>query len=439
MRLSTLFTLEDLACLGNHGHIERTEMSLLPFVVASLVGFGDSAYSRHAHFVFQSLVGFPLDIICLPCNDCPQHFGCVRPLLYEKTGQCCSLASSRSESKMSTEILVVGAGAVGAFYASRLASVTSINVSVICRSNYQAVKASGFHVTSPEYGDYAFNPRRVFPSPDETRKHTARASFPWNYVLVATKALPDVSDDSEILEGLVSDQTAIVLVQNGLGVEEPYAKRFPNSPVLSAVTIVSAAQPAHGSIKHNRWTRISIGPYLPPGSSNGELARVMNQRLVELFQSSGIRDAEAYDHAKLQFVRWHKIAINASMNPSSVLSGNSSNEAMSQDPELARHLKGVMEEILETAPKVLGAPFPAGFASPERILQSTRRNTSGSVPSMALDWSGGKRMELEVILGNPIRIARQMGIEMPRLQSLYALLRMAQEKRETERKNAGKL
>ncbi len=35
-------------------------------------------------------------------------------------------------------------------------------------------------------------------------------------------------------------------------------------------------------------------------------------------------------------------------------------------------------------------------------------------------------MELEVILGNPVRIARAKGVELPRMQSLYALLRSSQ-------------
>ena len=46
---------------------------------------------------------------------------------------------------------------------------------------------------------------------------------------------------------------------------------------------------------------------------------------------------------------------------------------------------------------------------------------------MLLDWEEGKTMELEVILGNPIRIAREQGYEMPRMQSLYALLKMTQQ------------
>lgn len=333
--------------------------------------------------------------------------------------------------RMPTEILIVGAGAIGAFYASRLAQVAGVKVSVICRSNYAAVKAHGFKVTSPQYGDYTFTPAHTFANPGEARA----SGIHWDYIVVTTKALPDVSDDSAIVEGLVYDKTAIVLIQNGLGVEVPYAKRFPQASICSAVTIASCAQTSHGHIKHNRWTRINSGPYLPhldTGSAKPSDTRAIEQNnaFIGLLKEGGIKDAEAYDHAKLQLVRWHKIAINASMNPSSVLIGCVSNNAMSNDEEVAIHLKGVMEEILATAPKILGKPFPKEFATADQILRSTRRNTSGSKPSMALDWEQGKTMELEVILGNPIRIARERGFEMPRMQTLYALLRMAQETRD---------
>ena len=253
----------------------------------------------------------------------------------------------------------------------------------------------------------------------------------WDYIVVSTKALPDVSDDSTILEGLVSDKTAIVLIQNGLGVEEPYAKRFPQAAICSAVTIATCAQPEHGQIKHNRWTRINSGPYLPHLDTGNVTEQ--NDAFIALLKEGGIKDAEAYSHAKLQLVRWHKIAINASMNPTSVLTQCLPNNVMSLDPELQRHLKGVMLEILETAPKILGEPMPKEFATPDQIIRSTQKNTSGSKPSMAIDWEAGKKMEIEVILGNPLRIARDRGFEMPRLQSLYAMVRMAQEVRDQKK------
>ncbi|KAH8600050.1 ketopantoate reductase PanE/ApbA-domain-containing protein [Bisporella sp. PMI_857] len=339
---------------------------------------------------------------------------------------------------MPTNILIVGAGAVGAFYASRLSTLPSLHISCICRSNFSAVSASGFHITSPKYGSSTFVPTHTFSSPSAARS----SGIQWDYILVSTKALPDVSDDSEILEGLVGERTAIVLVQNGLGVEEPYRKRFPTAVILSAVTIVSAAQNEPGIITHNRWTRISIGPYLPGTTDStsldtpGRNAVARNKEFVRFLQEGEVKDAEEYSHAKLQMVRWHKIAINASMNPSSVLSGGSTNNSMTLDPELYIHLFGIMNEVLSTAPKVLGTPLPKEFATAERILESTKKNTSGSKPSMLLDWEAGKRMELEVILGNPIRIAREKGLEMPRLQTLYALLKMAQNNRDAQKETA---
>jgi 2-dehydropantoate 2-reductase len=329
---------------------------------------------------------------------------------------------------MVVQILIVGAGAIGAFYGSRLAQLQDVHVSVVCRSNYSAVSQNGFSINSPTYGSYSFIPHQTFPNPAAA----IQCGTKFDYLVVSTKALPDVSDDSEILKDLVYENTAIVLIQNGLGVEDPYSKRFPSTTILSAVTIASAAQPEHGIIKHNRWTRISIGPYLPSGTSKEQETKgtQQNHAFVHLLRDGGIKDAEEYTHSKLQIVRWHKIAINASMNPSAVLSGGTPNQAMTLDSELYIHLRGIMDEVLSTAEKVLGISMPKSLATSEAILKSTMKNTSGSKPSMLLDWESGKKMELEVILGNPIRIARGHGLEMPRMQTLYALLKRAQLNRE---------
>jgi 2-dehydropantoate 2-reductase len=209
---------------------------------------------------------------------------------------------------MPTRILIVGAGAIGAFYGARLSCAPNTSVSALCRSNFTAVKSKGFQLTSPKYGSQTWRPEFVFSSPENARN----ASVKWDYLIVATKALPDISDDSALLEGLVGPNTSIVLVQNGLGVEEPYRKRFPQAAILSAVTIASAAQPSSGVIVHNRWTRISIGPYLPHLDQGGGGPRERdsedagrNSEIVRLLREGGIGDAEAYDHAGLQFVRWH--------------------------------------------------------------------------------------------------------------------------------------
>ncbi|KAK5552637.1 hypothetical protein LTR46_009375 [Exophiala xenobiotica] len=337
---------------------------------------------------------------------------------------------------MPLEILFFGAGAIGAFYASRVALNPDTNVSVTCRSNYSAVAKNGFKITSSQYGDYDWRPTRTFNSIQAARDSKVK----WDYVVVCTKALPNISDDSSLVEPVITPDTAIVLIQNGLGVEQPYAQRFPQSTILGAVTIASCAQVSDGHVKHNRWTRINVGPYFSDSSPSSpnvkDKATKQNQTFVDLLINGGIKDAIPDTHEKLQLVRWHKIAINASMNPSAVLSGGSNNEEMASDSELYTHLKGVMDEVLSTAPKVVGKPFPPSFASSEAILRSTQRNKSGSKPSMLLDWESGKPMELEVILGNPIRLAREKGLDMPRMQTLYALLRMMEKNRELKKQKA---
>ncbi|KAK3349292.1 ketopantoate reductase PanE/ApbA-domain-containing protein [Lasiosphaeria hispida] len=378
-------------------------------------------------------------------------------------------------------IVFVGAGAVGCFYASRLHYPThNIHTSLIARSNYKALAADGVKLQTHTFGNYTFIPDAVFPS---VAAATAAPISPngstrdWDFVIVTTKALPDQSDDTALIAPLVGPRTCIVLIQNGVGVEAPYRARFPTNPTVSAVTVISAEQTSPGTVRQNRWTRIHLGPYSDSASfsasspvlvdnGGGEAtttavgATVANPtpaispaaaadlqargaaRAAELAdwwtRLGGIRDVALSDEVGLQMVRWHKLCINAAFNPSAVLSGGRGNADMARDPELRVHLLGVMREIWGAAPGVLGRAFDEKeMATPEGILRSSERNV-GSKPSMLLDWEAGRAMEIEVILGNPVRIARAKGVELGRLQSLYALLRSAQEVRERERAKGGK-
>ncbi|KAM7207309.1 putative 2-dehydropantoate 2-reductase [Naviculisporaceae sp. PSN 640] len=375
-------------------------------------------------------------------------------------------------------IVFVGAGAVGCFYASRLHFPNhNIHTSLIARSNYKVLAESGVKLQTHTFGNYTFTPHAVYPSINAASPSSSSSGDKtppkWDYVIVTTKALPDRSNDAELIAPLItSPETCIVLIQNGVGVEHPYRKRFPSNPIVSAVTVVSAEQISLGVIRQNRWTRIHLGPYSDsasfeiPGAASSSSSPSLGDagkkkeleekglyhanRLGDWWTRHGlIRDVEISSEINLQLIRWHKLCINAAFNPSAVLSGGLGNSAMAldRDPitqtqELRLHLKGVMEEIWNAVPKILGRGFPedGSLASPEKILRSSERNV-GSKPSMLLDWEGGRPMELEVILGNPVRIARGRGVELPRMQTLYALLGSMQRVREQERekKEKGKL
>ncbi|CAO1621633.1 unnamed protein product [Parajaminaea phylloscopi] len=343
-----------------------------------------------------------------------------------------------------TNILVVGAGAVGCFYASKLHHPEqNVHVSLVCRSNYKAIAANGVQLKTRDFGDYHFRPRSAYPSIDAAGKDTPPSG--WDIVIVTTKALPDRVDDAKSIEPLVTPgRSVIALIQNGVGIEEPHRARFPQNPIVSCVTVISAEQVEHGVIVQNRWTRVSMGPYTDGVGDDqaSDLARRGNEaqrRLAQLWSRGGIKDAEPHTEKELQLIRWHKLTINAAFNPSAVLCGGRGNASMVlDDKELRRHIEGCMSEIFAVAPRVLNVAnnggFPAHLATPERIVKSTERNSRSAKPSMLLDWEASRPMELEVILGNPVRIARSRGYDMPRLQTMYALLKSAQVQREQRQK-----
>ncbi|KAI9011281.1 ketopantoate reductase PanE/ApbA C terminal-domain-containing protein, partial [Gaertneriomyces semiglobifer] len=322
---------------------------------------------------------------------------------------------------------LVGAGAVGAFYASRLHQPSkNIFVSVVCRSNYQAVKTYGFRLQTRNFGDYSFIPHAVYPSCKAAAEDASARNITYDYVVLSTKALPDIDDEPAEIAPVVSPgKSAILLIQNGVGIEIPHRQRFPNNPILSAVTVISAVQKEPGFIIQHRWTRIAIGAY---SGSEQPYSQDALETIVDLFKQGGIADAEAWDPIQIQLVRWHKIAINATFNPASVLSGGVGNADMVTDAELLQHTRGCMQEVFSAAQAIFKRPFPPELATVDAIIKSTERN-KGTKPSMLLDWEAGRALELEVILGNPIRIARQHGIDMPRIQAMYALLKSAAARR----------
>lgn len=192
----------------------------------------------------------------------------------------------------------------------------------------------------------------------------------------------------------------------------------------------SVSQPTPGHVEHAHWTRTTIGPYssdAPPSRRASDQAKT--EDFSTLLRSAGIPDVDVLSHTGMQFARWHKTAINASINPTTVLADGCTTQATAIDEYLYTHIAGVMKEILDLAVKVLEEPLPATLPTIEAVLQGVKEDVSGSRPSMWHDWTAGRQLELEAILGEVIRRAQAVDADVPRTQTLYALLRMKQEMR----------
>ncbi|KAJ1945689.1 hypothetical protein EC988_005701, partial [Linderina pennispora] len=155
-----------------------------------------------------------------------------------------------------TKVLLVGAGALGSVYAWRLDVSSKIQVTTVCRSNYETVKENGFHIISHAFGDEVYRPHRVVRTIDEA----VADGDVYDFVIVCTKALPNLGDTSSIIAPAVQDpRTIIMLIQNGIGIEDPYAARYPNNPIVSTIAYIDASQPTDGTIDHGNFAVLDMG------------------------------------------------------------------------------------------------------------------------------------------------------------------------------------
>ncbi|KAH8691084.1 ketopantoate reductase PanE/ApbA-domain-containing protein [Phaeosphaeriaceae sp. PMI808] len=146
--------------------------------------------------------------------------------------------------QMPLDILIFGTGAVGSTLGWRLAQNLGVRLSVACRSNYEAIQRQGVQMRTQMWGNGSFMPHRVVHSTREV----SDVSF---YYVVCGNKVTTSNDISYIndLAHAVSPKTALVSVQNGVGVEAPLRQRFPGNTILSAACYISCLQPFPGIVE----------------------------------------------------------------------------------------------------------------------------------------------------------------------------------------------
>ncbi|MBF0161437.1 MAG: 2-dehydropantoate 2-reductase [Magnetococcales bacterium] len=295
------------------------------------------------------------------------------------------------------EVLVVGTGAVGGYYAAQLAKAGA-RVSTTHRSDLMVVREQGIHIDAL-HGPQHFRPAQVLAEVAEF------AGSP-DYILVALKVLEEIPT-AELIRPAVGAETAILLLQNGVNIEEPVAEAFPANELLSGLAFVCLNRTAPGHIRHTCYGHLNIGRF--PGGPSAAA-----ERLAQLFVAAGTPCAVTENIA---LERWKKLVWNAAFNPLSVL-GQATTRAILDQPESAQLAQQIMTEVCAIA---TACGFPLGEETVQKNLQATRRMQPYQT-SMLLDDQAGRSMEVEAILGNAVRAGRRHRVATPGLECLYALM-----------------
>jgi 2-dehydropantoate 2-reductase len=307
------------------------------------------------------------------------------------------------------QALVIGAGAIGALYGHVIARA-GIEVSVVARSDHDLIVKDGYQIKSVHLGDETFKPKHVI------RKTTDWAEAAPDLLLVCTKVLDDL-DQVSLLKPVVGVNTKIILIQNGIDIESPIQAAFPNNEIISALAFVQVSRLAPAVIEHFSYGELTIGTF-PKGIGQG------CQQFGQLLEQGGLPGKLTDDVVN---ARWQKCLWNAPFNPTSALTGPSKTHTILDALQGEEMIRDMMLEVANTA-AAAGHPLPVGII--DQYVQATK-DVKPYKTSMALDAQNRRPMETEAILGNTVRIARRLGVATPKLDTLYALMKIFEADRKT--------
>ncbi|KAF5614091.1 2-dehydropantoate 2-reductase [Fusarium sp. NRRL 25303] len=312
-------------------------------------------------------------------------------------------------------VLTFGTGSIGILY-SYVLWRAGAHVVCVCRSNYDDAKENGFTIWSTVSGDGTFRPQIASSVEDAV----AASEEPFEYLLVCTKAFPNSNPSPATLVASVvkhSSDVAIVLIQNGIGIEKPYRDLFPNTCIISGVTYSPTTQVSPIGICHTESLRLCIGSFSAQIPLRDDASIITT--LANLLKAGG---TSVEVHPNIQIERWKKLVANAAWNPICALSQCRDVQFLSTSPVAMDCAQGVMREVVAVGNAVLGPGSLDEAVIEHQLKRTAARKWPGVEPSMMADILSGKQVEVTVIVGEVIELARERGVPTPRLEMLYSLV-----------------
>lgn len=293
------------------------------------------------------------------------------------------------------------------------------------------MKEFGYQIDSCDYGVLDnWRPHHSYRTVDDA----AKSGQFFDYIVVTTKNIPDgpiASRVPEVIRPVVESnhsldstkRTNVLLIQNGIDIEndvlETFSKDVYNLSLLSGIQLIGSTKIGRGAISQVGQDNLSVGAFDQNDSKAVEAAK----QFVEMYHNDG-RNIVQFDPS-VRYSRWRKLLYNAAINTTTALVGLDVPRCL----EFGEDKKSTAEEIFLPAMKEIIALAGSEGIELDEKYADTFINFSRDImfkPSMCIDCEKGQLMELEVILGNPLKIGKKNGVQTPVLSMLYYLLFLTQ-------------
>lgn len=314
------------------------------------------------------------------------------------------------------KILVVGSGGVGTIAALSLCLNNKAEVTLVVRSDYNRVIKDGYTIKSVTYGNFNnWRPHNVSKSVHDAQEQNG----PFDFLVLTTKNIPDgAATCEEIIRPGVTDKTTIILVQNGVGIDEPMRAAFPNNTLILGILLIGSTN-VDCVVDNVYKDQLILSPFTSEGYDHDK-AMEKAQQFAELYRNLDPEKNFVKVDECSKRSRWEKLVYNAVLNTICALTGMDVNRCQ---------ITGANETLfLPAMREVIAIAKSDGVDLDELIAHRFLHLGDGLfyAPSMLVDFRKKQLCELEVIIGNPLKFAERNNVLAPILSTVYHLLKIRQ-------------
>ena len=296
---------------------------------------------------------------------------------------------------------VIGTGAIGGYYGGQLMRAGN-EVNFLLHTDFEYVKENGLQIDSCN-GSFHL---------DNVNAYRSTADMPEvDVVLVCLKSTREHLL-KEMLPPLIKNSPLVVLIQNGIGLEDDLQAAFPELQIAAGLAFICSGKVGPGHIDHQCYGSINIGNFSCHDES-------LMTHFVEELRAAGI-EANPVEYLE---ARWKKAVWNMPFNGMTVAL-NTTTDKLLENPSTRQLIRDQMMEVVG-ASKALGVKgIDETFV--EKMIQMTDEMTPYK-PSMKLDYDFHRPMEIDYLYTKGIHQAKEAGYTMHKLEMLEQELRFLEE------------
>ena len=296
---------------------------------------------------------------------------------------------------------VIGTGAIGGYYGGQLMRAGN-EVNFLLHTDFEFVKENGLQIDSCN-GSFHL---------DNVNAYRSTADMPEvDVVLVCLKSTREHLL-KEMLPPLIKNNPLVVLIQNGIGLEDDLQAEFPELQIAAGLAFICSGKVGPGHIDHQCYGSINIGNFSCHDES-------LMTHFVEELRVAGI-EANPVEYLE---ARWKKAVWNMPFNGMTVAL-NTTTDKLLENPSTQQLIRDQMMEVVG-ASKALGVKgIDETFV--EKMIQMTDEMTPYK-PSMKLDYDFHRPMEIDYLYTKGIHQAKEAGYTMHKLEMLEQELRFLEE------------